>query len=380
MMKIDLNLPTSYNRCSPAQLRAIAAIVADRGLHTSRLHPYDQFEVKVAIFFRLARLQIVSPVNPRVPVEDQYYTCRILPWSLEEEQFWWFGLLRCCRNLKCWFRRSVLGHDDTFSLYLYQISYWLTPRKSIINGATIPGLLDFLDTGSQDALLRFPLPTVTRRPAANNGHPARWFSSSVEFRGPEAFMDGFSWRRYRFAQDYMQVYVDCHNRLLQIQQQGRNAAPADLLTAFKNYDLAKAMFLATLYTRRISYVDSDTGHTVCDFRYQSNQHSDNAPYFRNFPESDFQLILLWWQGTMHWLSKTYPKVFKKTAVKGNKRPVNPLELYTRTTATIEKYLHITAQEVDAEPYTTILQQLEDITRRNEEIEQLNRKMRSKRKS
>lgn len=375
MERINLQLPTSYNRCTPAQLRAIAAIMADRGLHTSRLHPYDHFEVKVAVFFRLTGIEVVEPVNPRVNVEDQYYTCRQTPWTLEEENSRWFRMLRWYRSFKAWFRRSVLGHDDTFSLYLWQINYWLTPHKNLINGKDIPGMLDWLDADSRDHLLRFPFPTVYRR------RQSSWFSidKKVEFHGPSPFMDGFIWRRYRFAQDYMQVYVDCHNALLQMQQQGNKVSADDMLKAVKNYDLAKAMFLAVLYNSRITYVDEETGCKKTDFHYQSNQHSDNSPYFRNFPESDFQLILLWWQGMMHFLQKTYPKVFKKTSVKSPKKPVNPLELYTRTTATMEKYLHITASDVDREPYTTILQQLEDITRRNEEIEKMNAKMKSRRK-
>lgn len=163
MERINLQLPTSYNRCTPAQLRAIAAIMADRGLHTSRLHPYDHFEVKVAVFFRLTGIVVVEPVNPRVNVEDQYYTCRQTPWTLEEENSRWFRMLRWYRSFKAWFRRSVLGHDDTFSLYLWQINYWLTPHKNLINGKDIPGMLDWLDADSRDHLLRFPFPTVYRR-------------------------------------------------------------------------------------------------------------------------------------------------------------------------------------------------------------------------
>ena len=289
MERINLQLPTSYNRCTPAQLRAIAAIMADRGLHTSRLHPYDHFEVKVAVFFRLTGIEVVEPVNPRVNVEDQYYTCRQTPWTLEEENSRWFRMLRWYRSFKAWFRRSVLGHDDTFSLYLWQINYWLTPHKNLINGKDIPGMLDWLDADSRDHLLRFPFPTVYRRRRSS------WFSigKKVEFHGPSPFMDGFIWRRYRFAQDYMQVYVDCHNALLQMQQQGNKVSADDMLKAVKNYDLAKAMFLAVLYNSRITYVDEETGCKKTDFHYQSNQHSDNSPYFRNFPESDFQLILLW---------------------------------------------------------------------------------------
>lgn len=371
MTQINLNLPTGYNRCSTAQLQAIAEIMADRGLHTSRLHPYDQFEVKVAVFFRLTGIEVVRSINSNVPVEDQYYTCRLRPYTLDEEHKCLFRVLRCYRRFKAWFIRQILGYDDTFPLYLWQINYWLTPHQNILSGKTIPGLLDWLDADSKDSLLRFPFPSVIR-------HGSRWYSSKVEFHGPNAFMDGFTWRRYRFAQDFMQVYVDNHNRLLTIQQQGNKASADDVLKAIQQYDLAKAMFLATLFSRRIHYMDEETGQQQYDFHYQSNQHSANVLYFRNFPEPDFQLILLWWQGTMHFLQRTYPKVFRKQNIKGSKKPVNPLELYTRTTATMEKHLHINAANVDSEPYTTILQHLEDITHYNEEVEKMNKQMKRNR--
>ncbi len=189
-------------------------------------------------------------------------------------------------------------------------------------------------------------------------------------------MDGFTWQRYRFAQEYMQNYMNAHNRLVKLQQMGRKAAPTDVRKAVQNVDLAKALFLATIYERRITYIDEDTGRSVTRFHYRSNQSSDYAPYFRNFHDRDWQLILLWWSSMMAYLGKTFPKVFKKQSVGRNERPSNPLEIYTRTTATMEKYLSMTARDVDREPYTTILQQLEDIARNNEEVERINKRMKS----
>lgn len=367
---INLRLPSSWLRCSLPELRAIAAIMSDCALRATRFHPFDMMEVKVAVFFRLSNIEVVKPLNPRVLVEQQYYTVRFRPYSLADETRPLFRMLRYYRSLKSCLRRSVLQRDDTFSLYLWQIHSWLSPCTNPHTKKTTPGLLDWLDNPA--SLLVFPIPTVSRR--------ARRFSvGKTTFQGPAPLMDGFTWQRYRIAQDYMTNYINASNRLLALQKQGNRVSASDLLTATRHLDFAKALFLATLYNRRITFVDEETGRTRTDYRYQSNQHTDNAPYFRNFPDPDWQLILLWWQGMMHYLQKTYPKVFKVQKVKSKSKPTNPLELYTRTTATMEKYISATAAEVDREPYTTILQHLNDITLHNEEMEKINARMKSKKK-
>lgn len=367
-MKIDLKLPTSWNRCTLAQLRAIAEIMVERALHASPLRPFDMMEVKIAVFFRLTNIEVVEPLNPRIPIEAQYYTCRMRPYSLEEEGRGY--IRRAWKKFKAWFRRRILGHGDSFSLCVWQIHSWLSAFPAKDNKRAQPGLLDWLDMEQGGGLLLFPIRDIKRR--------RRVAFRKVSFRGPAPLMDGFSWQRYRFAQDYMQNYMTAQNRLVQLQQIGRKASPSDVLKATKDVDLAKTLFLVTIYERRITFVDEETGRTVTRFRYQSNQSSDYAPYFRHFPDRDWQLVLLWWSSMMAYLGKTFPKVFKKQPVGKNERPANPLEIYTRTTATMEKYLSMTARDVDREPYTTILQQLEDISRHNEEMERIDKEMKSKR--
>lgn len=367
-MKIDLKLPSSWNRCTLPQLRAIAEIMVDRALHASPLRPFDMMDVKIAVFFRLTNIEVVEPLNPRATLEAQYYTCRLRTYFLEEKGR---GVtFRAWNKFKAWFIRRVVGRGETFRLYVWQIHSWLfaTPAKG--KNRAQPGLLDWLDMEQGGGLLLFPLREISRR---------RWLAfREVPFRGPAPLMDGFSWQRYRFAQDHMQNYMTAQNRLVQVQQMGRKASPADVQKAIKSVDQAKALFLATIYERRITFVDEETGCTVTRFHYRSNQFSDYAPYFRNFPDRDWQLVLLWWSSMMAYLGKTFPKVFKKQPVGKNERPANPLEIYTRTTATMEKYLSMTARDVDREPYTTILQQLEDISRHNEEMERISKGMKSKR--
>lgn len=355
--RINLTLPQSWNACTLPQLRAIANVMADCAARADRFHPFDMMEVKIKAFFVLTDLEIVEPLNPRVPVEEQYFVCRIrTPW------------------LKKWWRKLTF-YDDTFALYLWQIQSWLSPREIRINGkkTTRPGQLDWLNADGKQSLLRFPFPELKRK--------KHWYGRRTEFHGPNPFMDGFSWQRYRFAQDYMQFFVEQQNRVLKMEKMGKRVSPRDLLKAMKQLDLAKALFLATIFNRRVTHVDEASGRTMTDYHYLPNQHSDNSPWFRGFSDRDWQLVMLWWSGMMQFLHQTYPKVFKTQPVdpKHPKKKVNPLELYTRTTATLEKYLCTTAKEIEREPYTTILQQLEDITRQNEETEKMHKEFKSKRK-
>ena len=172
----------------------------------------------------------------------------------------------------------------------------------------------------------------------------------------------------------MSNYIDMQNACLRLQ---RNPAtpPKELKKAIRQLDLSKALFLANIFNARIAYIDEQTGQRREDFHYQSNQAYDNSKFFRNFPDRDWQLITLWWQGMMYYLAVTYPKVFKKQ--KMSQAPTNPLELYTRTTATMEKYIGIPARDVDREPYTVILQQISDIIQQNEETERISKEAKRK---
>jgi len=366
---IDLTLPTSWQRCTLAQLREIAAAMTSVASRTGKYRPFDMLEVKMEVFFRLTGIEIVEPLNPRVPVEQQYYKCRLR------------AKTRLGR-MRQWIDRNILGIDDTFSLYLEVLTQWLMehpvdPSAPVRSDQSRrkhsnmePGLLDWLHSESAQGLLTFPFRTVRRR------RWSLWPSRSVEFHGPAPLMDGFTWQRFRFAQDYMGFYTDASNALVQLQKRARLVPQKELVAAARRVDLARAMFLATIFVREITFVSPDTGQLRRDFRYQSNQHSDYAPYFRGFSDQDWQIVLLWWQSQMHWLGQKYPKVFKQQKVKGG-RTLNPLEIYTRTTATMEKYLSSTATDVDREPYTTIIQHLEDITRQNEETEKIRQQSKSK---
>lgn len=349
--KINITLPRQWNDCTVEQLELIAQVMQEQIQRQDRYHPFSMQNVKIALFFALAGLEIVEGPNPRVPVEEQYYTCR-----LQQKRKWWQ-----------W--RKPRG--ETFSVYLWQINYWLTPKAKtndkndpeyIAQGAA---LLDWLDNEGGLFLTKFPYPSVRRK--------RNWWRRKRAFQGAFPDLDGFSWAQYRFATDTMASYTQLSNSLLNMQEMDK-FSPEQIMKQAQNADLARAMFLATIFNGKTKFVDTNTGMVKHDFHYESNQCSDNAQYFRGFSDTQWQVILFWWTGMMHTLSKRYPHVFKVQKVNPKKqKPNTPLELYTATTATMQKYAGLTEDQVNHQSYSLVLEHLERLSKENEEMEKIRRK-------
>lgn len=350
---IDLRLPRSWNDCSTEELRTVARVLMSCASKATRYKPFSLKEVKIALFFAFTGLEIVEPINPRVDVERQYYVVRF-----RDKSFSW--LHRAWR----WCRKRLTGEDPSvFNLYLWQISSWIEPEKDLNSGRVLrAGLLDWLDCEGNNHLFVFPFQEIKRSRS--------WWRRKRVFRGPETLMQDFTWQRYRFVQDYMEHYVTQQNLLLQMQERGDQVSDRDLMKQEKATDLARACFLAVLYKAKIRVVEDKTQRIRVDFEYQSNQVSDYAPYFRNFPEEDWQVIRFWWEGMMFYLQTEYPRCFKRQAVKGQPKQNNPLELYTRITATMQKYLGLDETEVNSQFFQLVLQHMDNMAKENDELERI----------
>ena len=342
--KINLTLPRHWNQCTTEQLELIANVMQEQVRRVDRYHPFDMRNVKLALFFVLAGIEIVESPNPRVSVEEQYYTCRFTKDGKKGE---------------------------TFSPYLWQINYWLSPKAKtrdttsaeyIAQGA---GMLDWLDRDSNIHLTKFPYQEIKRK------RHGRWFGRKKAFQGVFTDMDGFSWAKYRFASDTMQSYTQISDNLIRMRKTD-NFTETQLLRQSESATLAKAMFLATIFNAKTDYVDTNTGIVKHDFHYESDQCVKNAPYFRDFPDTQWQVILFWWTGMMYTLSKRFPHVSKvqKTNVK---KPSTPLEIYTATTATMQKYAGLTEDQVNHQSYSLVLEHLERLSKENEELEKIRKK-------
>lgn len=392
-MNINLTLPRTWNQCSVAQLELIADVLREQVERQDRYHPFSMQNVKIAIFFALSGIEILEGPNPRVPVEEQYYTCRLTRHRSRSVRF---GKKHFPFSLSFGEGRG----GTTFSLYLWQINYWLNGSPLDKNGNLLPlpnngrgqrggsggAILDWLNNDNGQYLTTFPYPTIRRR------HRSQWFSIGrrVSFQGPVTDLDGFSWSQYRLATEAMQNYVTLSNNLLKMQQMnaGNHSLPHregwggsfsddQLRQQAQSVDMAKSLFLATIFNRKVKHVETATGMIRKDYHYESNQITDNAEYFRNFPDTQWQVILFWWTGIMHQLSKRYPHVFKvqKTPSLRGKAGVGPsaLDIYTATIATMQKYVGINEKECNNQSYSLVLEQLERMSKENEELEKIRHK-------
>lgn len=328
-----------------------------------RYRPFSMQTVKTALFFALAGIEIVAGPNPRVPIEEQYYTCRFA----SRRSRWRFN--------------THIGHkSETFSLYIWQINYWLNGSRLDKNGNPLPlphegrgqksgpgALLDWLDNEGGAFLTKFPYPYIKR------SHARRWlgFFRRRKFQGPFPDLAGFTWSQYRLATEAMQSYMQLSNSLVIMKQRG-TFSDEQMLKQTKTVDLARAMFLATIFIAKVKFIETSTGMIREDYHYESNQITDNAEYFRNFPDTQWQVILFWWTGIMHSLSKTYPHVFKVQKV-SNKQPSSAMEIYTATIATMQKYVGINEKDCNNQSYSLVLEQLERMSKENEELERLRKK-------
>lgn len=341
--KINLTLPKHWNQCTTEQLELISRVMQEQLERQDRYHPFSMRNVKIAMFFALSGIQVVGGPNLQDPIEEQYYTCRLL------------------KDGK---------HGDTFPLYLWEINYWLSPRAKTDNKhsaeymAQGADLLGWLDNERGMYLTKFPYPTVKLRRS--------WWRMKKEFQGVLPDMDGFSWAQYRFATDTMSSYVQLSNSLLQMQQMDKYGEE-QLMEQAENVGMARSMFLATVFNAKTKFIDTNTGMVKRDFHYESTQCTDNMRYFRNFPDYQWQVVLFWWVGMMHTLSRRFPHVFKVQKIDPRKRPSTPLEIYTATTATMQKYVGLTEDQVNNQSYSLVLEHLERLSKENEEMEKIRRK-------
>lgn len=357
---VNLALPRSFNECTTQQLEMIGRVIKERTERADRYHPFSMQDVKIACFFLLSDIEILSYPDESLPLERQSYLCR-----QHASQY-----RRRKRRLPSWMHRAAETDDgETFRLYLWQINYFISPppktkdakRAEYLSAGA--GVLDWMD---EPSLTRFPYPILKRRPIDKWLRPKK-----LEFQGPAAEMDGFSWRQYRLAADLMAQHIRLSNNLLKMQHRG-TFTEQQLSTQAENADIARAMFLATIFNRRISYTDAATQTMRHDFRYHSSQHKDNAPYFRRFPDHQWQPIMLWWSGMMQILSARYPYVFR-VQNPSHARTATPLELYTATVATMQKYASLTEEQTNDQLYSITLEQLERICKENEELERIRKK-------
>ena len=283
---------------------------------------------KVDCLLRLAGLEMIEGPHPEVAVEEQY----IVVQRIKDKRSWW-----------SWLHWSTHEDNEPFALYLWQIHYWIDKH------------LSWLD--QPPYLPSFPYPI--------------WKKNGKEFHGPKTWLSDWKWAQYRMMQDYLQYYFEITKIALRKLPKANADEQRKIQQQLKT---AKALVLATIYCRRVKVVDEETHLKKRDWVYLANQSSENNRYFQDYPERMFQVVLLWWGSQMERLHQIYPKCFKSNAKKQAKRKEpDPLELYARLTATLEKYTGFDEKTIDKESHEVVLRNLSRMIEENEEIERMRSK-------
>ena len=311
--RIDLRMPKGWSDMTVTELETVASVLVEAAAQRPAL---TSKQIKVKLFLALTGLEVLESANPAKPVEEQY--------------------LVVCRR----------GHVERLVMYLWQMHYWMEEQ------------MGWLDKPSN--LLMFPYKEYKK-----------WtWKGRHKYEGPSALMQNFQWRQYRIAGEYMGYFITESNRLVKMRES--NVSASEIKKQLHAVARAKGLFLATLFNRKVKFVDAETKLIRKEFVYVSSQSIRNWRDFEHFSDVKFQVVLFWWTGTMNWLQKKYPKVFKSTSPKKN-TVANPLELYTRQTATMEKYLGINEEELNRELYTNVLQHLQDMMDESDRMKELNNK-------
>lgn len=192
--------------------------------------------------------------------------------------------------------------------------------------------------------MAWPYPTRLRR---------WWPLWKREYYAPGELMDGMTWQTYRWINDWMEAYTNTANALVAEREKGAKGSGP----------------IAPLVRQ-----ERDIRQTVLSLIF-------GCPKWRirlaRISEVEWQVIMFWWSSMMQYLKEQYPKCFKSSDKKPRSRSKQqplPIELYTRSMATLQKYLGgLTEDEINAQTAHAILRHLNDMAIEAEEMEKIRKK-------
>ena len=227
-------------------------------------------------------------------------------------------------------RHPSMG-KDTFELQTWQVHSFLDHLKWI----------DATDAKGRPVpmpKMMWPYPKRIRRwrPLWRGGYFA-----------PGELLDGMTWQQYRWINDWMEAYTNTANQLAEAREK-------------KHVDMALAR------------QERDIRVTVLSLLFGCQKWRIRLA---RISEVEWQVIMYWWSSMMQYLKEQYPKCFKGGGRKpGSRKQALPIELYTRSMATLQKYLGgLTEDEINSQTAHAILRHLNDMAVEAEEMEKLKRK-------
>ena len=337
---ISVNIPRGWDECSIKQLEIIAQVIIEEQFGCNSLHTFDWDNVRQRSFLLLADIRPIGSseqgVKVEMPYDEDYQKSDILEIDAAE-------LTKEINRTMKW-----MGMNDKDELIPFALTIFPYSKMKIARYCKLPWLKHFLPKKS--------------------------------FHGAETLMQDYSWERYRWASDFMKAYLEISNEVLELQgiitrrslsDKDRRRAIDTLKKAMNDQDDMCAHFLSTCFTSR-HYVKGKGLFPHRNYLWDSDSVDRNSRYFHHWNMTvRWQVILIWWQSMQPYLQSKYPKCFsigKKK--KGKEHDPNPLELYTRTIATMEKYLGLGENDVNQQNFQIILQHINDMAMENDEIKKM----------
>ena len=326
---LDLKVPTGWQTCTTRELEIVAEemIRSQMMASLSRFHPFDWIEIKTRLFFRFAQVKIVS----------QYV------YDGDETDPRYGNTTFVCRH-------PSLG-KKTFELQTWQVHSLLDQLKWV----------DATDQKGRP----MPMPKMLW-PYPERLWRWRWrrWKPEKDYYRPGELLDGLSWEQYRLANDWMEVYTNVSNALILEQEKRIKANPERIRELAMQQKNARLEVLARFFC-------------VSDPSAPSKVKSASRRLLRKITEVEWQVIMFWWSSMMQYLKEQYPKCFRSSDKKQRSRSKSmplPIELYTRSMATLQKYLGgLTEAEINAQTAHAILRHLNDMAVEAEEMEKIRRK-------
>lgn len=342
---LDLKVPRGWQMCSTRELEMIAEEILRSQMMASlsRFHPFDWVEIKTRLFFRFAGVEVMEQreqSDARIDYAESRQNSTVGQVTDMVEDEYENDVFIC--------RHPSLGKTE-FPLETWQVHSFLEQLK----------WLDATDAKGRP----LPMPKMMW-PYPERLWRLRWkrWKPEKDYYRPGELLDGLSWAQYRLANDWMEVYTNAANGLIAEQEKHAKANPERIRSLAEQQENARLEVLAQLFY-------------VSDPAEPSKVKSAPRRLLRKITEVEWQVCLFWWSSMMQYLKEQYPKCFKSSAKPSRSRqqPL-PIELYTRSMATLQKYLGgLTEDEINAQTAHAILRHLNDMAVEAEEMEKLRRK-------
>ena len=368
---LDLKVPRGWGQCTTRELEMIAEemIRSQMMASLSRFHPFDWTEIKTRLFFRFAQIEIVS----------QYV------YDGDETDARYGNTTFVCRHRS----PGNLSPGDRlveFELQTWQVHSFLEQLKWI-DGADEKG------RPLPMPKLMWPYPTRISRWTFKWGNLAflgpnpllwpvimadssEWCPLEKEHFAPGELMDGMTWQTYRWINDWMEAYTNTANALVAERDKHRPKVGKRSLFGriCGRFGIKLGAGTSVSSIAELAKQEQDIRLTVLSLVF-------GCPKWRikmaRISEVEWQVVMFWWSSMMQYLKEQYPKCFKSSDKRPRSRSKQqplPIELYTRSMATLQKYLGgLTEAEINGQTAHAILRHLNDMAVEAEEMEKIRRK-------